>query len=471
LPHESLPREGQTVQSPPILGAWNGPRPPAPPRRERPDGGIDADGAWREKRGDILQRRAAQREIHRREAAQELARRGITLDDLRIMTPQERAAVLQGLREHLHARAQPGWRLRMMERRRAAQGDLEQGQMGRRHVRAQILAVDPSAAALNSARDNGFRVMRERRLSGLGVRIYVLAPPPGMPVQNALDVLRRADPAGSYDLNHVFDPSAASRTPGANGLMPGRAFDGRGVKIGVVDTGVARQHPALATARITERAFVETTGARETGHGTAIAALLVGDGDGYQGVIPGAHLFVADVFGSTGAGGSAEAIVDALAWLDVQDVDVINISLEGPPNRTLEAVINALVRRGRIIVAAVGNQGPTQPVAYPAAYDGVIGVTAIDVERRIYIAANRGAQVDFAALGVGVLTADGVGYDTVSGTSFAAPMVAATVAALSKSARLPQARLAALTARARDLGSPGRDPVYGDGAIEPGAAP
>lgn len=442
-------------------------------QQAEPDGGvITLQESVRDQRTDAQKKRAAKRASQRRAAMNALARRGLTLQDLAAMAPSERAIVLRSLREELGIRAQPGWRARMIARRLAAESQLENGQFGRRHVRAQILAVDPSPGALERARRNGFRIARDSPLTGLGVRMVVLSPPPGMSAAQALEALRRADPNGSYDLNHVFDPSAGKTSPAAvTGVMPGRAFDGRGVKIGIVDTGVARDHPALAGAAITERSFVEANADRETGHGTAVAALLVGAADGYQGVIPGARVFVADVFGSTGTGGSAEAIAQALAWLDAQNVDVINISLEGPPNRTLEAVVQALVRRGRVIIAAVGNQGPTQPVAYPAAYPGVIGVTAIDAERRIYLAANRGPQVDFAALGVSVVAASDDGYETVSGTSFAAPLVAATAASLARTARLPEARLAQLSARARDLGAPGRDPVYGDGAIEPSPMP
>jgi subtilisin family serine protease len=219
-------------------------------------------------------------------------------------------------------------------------------------------------------------------------------------------------------------------------------------------------------ARVTQRAFVEAGADRETGHGTAVAALLVGNADTYSGVIPGAQVVVADVYGSSGTGGAAETIAEALAWLDQQNVDVINISLAGPANRTVEAVVRAVTARGRVIVAAVGNAGPTQPVAFPAAYDGVLGVTAIDIEKRVYIAANRGPQVDVAALGVNVVAAmdDGT-YAPVSGTSFAAPIVAASAAVTVQRARNPRAGIDTLLARAFDLGAPGRDPVYGVGAI------
>jgi len=440
------------------------------PQVEAPQEGLPDGERLRPIDREVTPRGLRQREAMRKRLMAEAARRGVTRAEWEAMSPERRADLLQEYRARIIANRAIGWRMRLAQRRLGA-ADLEVGEAGRRFVRAQILATDPSPEVLAQAQRRGFRIVRERRLEPLGVRVVVLAPPAGVDARRALARLREADPQGSYDLNHVFDPSAAAparspTAPGGVGFVPGASFEGRGVRIGIVDTGVDAAHPALAGARVTSRAFVEAGPDRETGHGTAVAALLVGAGDGYEGVIPGATVFVADVFGSSGAGGSAEAIAEALAWLDSQNVDVINLSLEGPANRTVQAVIAALQRKGRIIVAAVGNEGPTRPVAFPAAYEGVIGVTAIDIERRVYIAANRGPEVDFAALGVNVLAAvDGRAYEAVSGTSFAAPMVAAALAE-QRAARDLSARLQALSARAIDLGAPGRDPVYGVGAID-----
>lgn len=418
-------------------------------------------------RAKQMERRAAMRDAARRRAIEAAKRRGYSMQELRQMTPQERAALARQLREDGALAPPPGWRARMLRRRAQADAMLDGGAQGQQHIRAQVIATDPAPAAIQTAQRNGFRVVRQRTLEPLGVRVVVLAAPAGVSAEQALSQLRGADPQGAYDLNHVFNPSARdTAAPAALGVAPGRVYDGRGMKIGVVDTGVDLTHPALAGARVVTRAFAEQGADRETGHGTAVAALLAGDADGYEGLAPGATLYVADVFGSSGAGGSADAIAEALAWLESQQVDVINISLEGPPNRTLQAVVAALVRRGRTIVAAVGNEGPTAPVAFPAAYDGVIGVTAVDLEQRIYISANRGPQVDLAALGVNVLAAsDDGGYAAVSGTSFATPMVAAAMAAGARSAD-SAARFNRVAAQAVDLGAPGRDPVYGLGALE-----
>jgi hypothetical protein len=457
---------GVLAQIPPQDGA-----PPisAPPELDPPEEG---EIRFRDSAKGVA-RRAQMREAIRKRTLDAARIRGITPEDLRAMPPEQRVEVLRQLRSDLGWQRAPGWRTRMIQRRLRAGALMEKSPNGGAVVRAQIVATDPSPGALQRARALGFNVVRDRSFGSVGVRVVVLSAPPGMGAEAALARLRALDPAGSYDYNHLFDPSFApaptDASPGGarpQGFIPGAVFEGRGARIGIIDTGVDLAHPALAGARITTRSFVEAGAEAETGHGTAVAALLVGAGDGYAGVIPRAQLFVADVFGSSGAGGSADAIVDGLAWLDSQNVDVINISLEGPPNAAVAAVIAALVRRGRTIVAAVGNAGPTRPVAYPAAYDGVIGVTAIDIDKRVYIAANRGPQVDLAALGVNVLVADDAGaYATASGTSFAAPLVAAA-AANARAARDPAARVAALESRAIDLGAPGRDPVYGAGALE-----
>jgi subtilisin family serine protease len=107
-------------------------------------------------------------------------------------------------------------------------------------------------------------------------------------------------------------------------------------------------------------------------------------------------------------------------------------------------------------------------VRYPAAYDEAIGVTAVARDTGIFRFANQGPHVDYAALGVEVPTArDTGGFGAESGTSLAAPIVAAFIACeLARSGNVQEA-LAALDARALDLGAPGADPVYGRGLLHP----
>jgi subtilisin family serine protease len=244
-----------------------------------------------------------------------------------------------------------------------------------------------------------------------------------------------------------------------------------GLAIGIVDSDVASAHEALATADVVRRDFVPFVGARPTAHGTAVASILVGDSRSVHGRLPSARLYAASVFFADAEGNPAAttaSVVAALEWLVARGVHVINMSLAGPPNRVLEAAIDALGERGALVVAAVGNTGPAGAPLYPAAYAPVVGVTAVDSSNRIYRYANRGRQVMFAAPGVRIRVArtDG-GYGSESGTSMAAPYAAAIIArcAHERHDASLEAVLAALKAAAIDLGAKDFDDVFGFGLI------
>jgi subtilisin family serine protease len=159
----------------------------------------------------------------------------------------------------------------------------------------------------------------------------------------------------------------------------------------------------------------------------------------------------------------------AFGWLARENVAVINVSLVGPRNALLERVIAKLTKRGHVIVAAVGNDGPAAPPLYPAAYDGVVGVTAVDAKHKVLVEACRGKHVDFAAQGAdvnGATHAPDV-WVAVRGTSFAAPVVALQLA-IRLAAPDPARRdgaLAELASTAIDLGRNGRDDIYGAGQV------
>jgi subtilisin family serine protease len=182
----------------------------------------------------------------------------------------------------------------------------------------------------------------------------------------------------------------------------------------------------------------------------------------------GADLYAADVYCGVATGGAVDAIVAALGWMDQELVPVINISLVGPRNVLLERIVNVLIARGHVLVAAVGNDGPAAPPLYPAAYAGVVGVTAVDAKRRVLVEAERGPQVMFSALGADLKAANiEHGYVTVRGTSFAAPTVAALLAGSLSNPDQEAARaaIAVLAKQAIDLGPPGKDLTYGFGLV------
>src|SRR2546423_11491012 len=96
----------------------------------------------------------------------------------------------------------------------------------------------------------------------------------------------------------------------------------------------------------------------------------------------------------------------------------------GPPNRTLAGIVQNVLARGHLVVAAVGNDGPAAPPLYPAAWPGVVGVTAVDPRHQVLVEAQGGVQVKFAAPGAGMAAARlHQGHALVRGTSFASTIV------------------------------------------------
>ncbi|MEN3277745.1 MAG: hypothetical protein V7631_3535 [Massilia sp.] len=312
---------------------------------------------------------------------------------------------------------------------------LEPDPRGEPIVRREILATSPTPAALQAAAGLGFVVLREERFEELDESLIVLRAPAGMATAEALARLRALDPEASYDFNHVYlggaslpmDGADAGKAAGSGGEQGGNKDDASGA-IGLVDSGVDAAHPVFAGAAI-ER--FGCGGARHPApHGTAVAALMVGRDARFRGAAPGTRLYAADIYCDSPTGGSADRIAAALSWMARQRVGVVNLSLVGPANATLGRVVAAMVKRGHLLVAAVGNDGPAAPPLYPASYPGVVGVSGVDRQGRPLPEAARGPQVMFAAPGSQMVSAapGTPPYRQVRGTSFAAPIVAALLA-------------------------------------------
>jgi subtilisin family serine protease len=179
-------------------------------------------------------------------------------------------------------------------------------------------------------------------------------------------------------------------------------------------------------------------------------------------------LYVADIYCGDPSAAAVKRLAAALAWLMQERVPVINLSVVGPPNLLLERLVAAATRKGHLLVAAVGNDGPAAAPLYPAAYPGVVSVTAVDRKLKVIVEAGRGSSVDFAAPGAGVAAASlPAGTRIVRGTSFAAPVVAGLLAQrhLRPDPVAASQALQSLAAAAMDLGKPGFDPAYGNGCV------
>jgi hypothetical protein len=340
-------------------------------------------------------------------------------------------------------------------------------------VRGELLAYAPSTQAIAAAQAMGFTIAREQTNGALDIHLVVLQAPPSMNIVKALRALREADPAGTYDFNHIYtgvgvlsagvpagqqsDPAPQSAAANRSRLPP---------RVGLIDSGLDVSHPVFRDAQI----HAWGCGGRDlpSAHGTAVASLLVGKSSRFHGVLDRAELYAADVYCDAPTGGSVDALAAAFGWLAEQRVAVINVSLVGPDNAALAQIVRALTSRGYLLVAAVGNDGPAAPPLYPASYPHVVGVTAVDAHRRVLIEAARGNQVMFAARGADMSAADiGGKYSLIRGTSFAAPIVAALLAQFVNAPELSSSNAAieSLAQSAIDLGPKGRDLTYGFGLV------
>lgn len=317
-------------------------------------------------------------------------------------------------------------RMRLDDLIRSNRASVESDGTGLPVRRGIIALLDPDAVGLQAALRAGFRILADDRDPELGLHVVSLAVPSGASARSGLRLLKKVAPQLQADFDHLFEPAGGSLAPMVGALAAAPDRSGNRV-IGMIDGGVA-SHPSLAGKSIEQHGFAGPP--QPTGHGTAVASLLVGSQGPFRGAANGARLFVADVYGGNRAAGSATAIVRALSWLSVHRPQVINISLVGPPNKLVQKAVQIVEARGVQVVAAVGNDGPAAPPQYPASYPGVLAVTAVDASGRALPEAGKAAHLDFAAPGADMAAAvPGQGYARVRGTSFAAPLAAARLVA------------------------------------------
>lgn len=313
----------------------------------------------------------------------------------------------------------------------------------------EVVVEDPSEALITAAAAKGYRLIERQDVLGIG--FARLEAPRGRSLKQAIRELRKLGGQGV-----TADQLHAQSGSGTTGSAPVAA--GTGPMVGVIDGGVSGASLSAGFAAGAPRA---------NGHGTAVASLIAGAGE-VRGGLPGARIASADVYGSDPAGGNATAIAKAIGWMVQNRVSVVTISLAGPANPLLGRVIAAAQARGVVIVAAVGNNGPAAPPAYPASYPGVIAVTGIDGRGRALIEAGRATHLDYAAPGADMLAMAETGRAArVRGTSFAAPFVAAVIARYYP-AQNPAALGAAMSKvdrEARDAGARGPDRSYGRGVL------
>lgn len=303
----------------------------------------------------------------------------------------------------------------------------------------------------------------------------------------------------------LFDPILRSAEKGINtddftyGLKKVQAarvwnelgFNGSGVTVGVLDTGIDTQHETLVGRTLATKDFVtsyEDNAANDGhGHGTHCSGTIGGTNAGgkHIGVAPGVNFIVGKIFGDNGST-TAAAILSGMQWITDPDNDpetndfprVISNSWGGPLNNRWQDIITAWYTMGIIPVFAAGNSGPSAgTIGAPGAYTEVISIGATDSADNIASFSSRGPvtyygatyiKPDVSAPGVDVYSAKpGGGFQNMSGTSMATPHVAGVVALMLQA----DPEIDTETVRqilkdtSLDLGEPGMDPAFGAGRV------
>lgn len=339
-------------------------------------------------------------------------------------------------------------RLRTVERLVQRNSDaIELDAAGAPARRGELLVMDASPAAIGPALDAGFTLLSREEAEGLDLSLLRLGVPTGMELAEAQAALALLLPEAEISADNLhFQSGSAGRSILA---LSSQGASGSAAPVGMIDGAPG---PSVEVAEI--RGFAQGA-PYPSKHGSSVASLLAHAGAG--------TIRVADVYGTDKAGGNALAMAKGLGWLVSRGSKVVTISLVGPRNAVLERAIGAAQRKGVVVVAAVGNDGPAAPPAYPASYDGVVAVTAVDGKRRALIEAGRALHLDYAAPGADIYGRNAEGKRIeLRGTSFATPLVAARAA---RAIGQGQNWRSALDAEAVDLGREGPDDTYGRGLV------
>ncbi|MGG5171839.1 S8 family serine peptidase [Pseudarthrobacter sp. J1738] len=255
---------------------------------------------------------------------------------------------------------------------------------------------------------------------------------------------------GQSFTNTAGDITIPAGTPDADAVEAWNVTTGTGIKVAVLDSGVASDNPDIAPKVVARANFSgSATKAGDPvaedyyGHGTHVAgnvAATVNNTIGVAGVCPGCTILAGKVLDDNGVG-SSSGLANGINWAVSNGAKVINMSLGVRASRTLETAVNNAWNKGAVLVAAAGNGG-NQTKIYPGAYTHVIAVGATDNNDAKASFSTYGASwVDIAAPGVNVYSTfpnhpfvlgtqnnRSQGYDVGNGSSMSSAIVSGAAA-------------------------------------------
>lgn len=269
-------------------------------------------------------------------------------------------------------------------------------------------------------------------------------------------------------------------------VMWNEGYSGRGVKVAVIDTGIY-PHPELTIAGGFSSMDYTNDYTDDNGHGTHVAGIIAAKSNdiGMAGIAPDVQLYAVKAMDQEGEG-SLQNILEGIDWSIQNKMDIINLSLgTDTHSESLQQMVDRAYAEGITVVGSAGNSQTikdendnvvyvpidTYTINYPAKYDSVIAVAAVDANNVRGAFSSVGAEVEIAAPGVNVYSTyvnNGTPvYATSSGTSQAAPHVSGMIALLKqKNPGMTNVQLREeIRKYAMDLGSAGRDTEYGYGSV------
>ena len=330
----------------------------------------------------------------------------------------------------------------------------------------ELLVVAPDMMAAKSQQQQlsklGLRIRQRKLLGNLGLVLSTFQVPEKIDVEEVRGQVEIDFPDFRVETNQIYRPLARDLRHYGQKLSQlfANSKCGSGIRLAMLDSQLVSD---LLSDKVK---MTDVTGYQSKAHrhGTAVAHLLIGQRDGV-GLLPDASLVAINVFKQDKKKELYTTTYWMLAGLDViagmkPRPHAVNMSLGGGHSTLLEWSLKHL-HKDSWFIAAAGNSGKNTPV-YPAAYEEVIAVSAIDHRQRRYRKANTGAYIDFVAPGVDIWTFDEAGEGFyASGTSYATPFATA-VFALYKAGGYSKSEI---IAGAKDLGQQGKDDVFGHGLV------
>lgn len=311
------------------------------------------------------------------------------------------------------------------------------------------------------------------------INTYVLELPAGVSEVAAMKLLRKNRNLKYVELDMAMAPAATVSDPAFSSswalpkIQAPAAWDvtnGSGVTIAILDTGVDGTHPDLAANMVPGWNVYDNNADTSDvhGHGTSVsgaAAMAGNNGAGSAGVAWGAQIMPVRIADPAGYA-YYSTIAQGINWAADNGAKVVNISYGVSGSSAVQSAAQYLRNKGGVVVVAGGNSGVLENIA---ASDTMLSVSATDSNDARTSWSTFGDFIDLAAPGLSIYAPTrGGGYANVSGTSFASPITAATVALMmSANSTLSPAEIdTILKSTAVDLGTAGADPYYGAGRID-----